>query len=137
MSSFHDLAWEDYIFWAQTDRSILKRINALIRDVQKEPFSGKGKPEPLKHALACAAGAVDQSPKDKKKSRCPMDFIQYDQPVQMVGEVELGFHKLGPVLFGFEIEVQGPTRATAGNASSRSSNWGVRKRSIMFAIMEY
>lgn len=38
-----------------------------------------------------------------------MDFIQYDQPVQMVGEVELGFNKLGPVLFGFEIEVQGQT----------------------------
>lgn len=52
MISFHDMAWEDYLFWSQTDRQVLKRMNDLIREIQREPFSGRGKPEPLKHTLA-------------------------------------------------------------------------------------
>ena len=52
MTSFHDLAWEDYLYWAQTDKRILRRINDLIREIQREPFSGRGNPEPLKHTLA-------------------------------------------------------------------------------------
>ena len=42
-------AWDDYLYWQQTDRKILQRINALIRDIQRDPFGGLGKPEPLKH----------------------------------------------------------------------------------------
>ena len=49
---FSERAWEDYLFWQKTDRRILVRINNLIREIQREPFSGIGKPEPLKHALA-------------------------------------------------------------------------------------
>ncbi|MDO5653264.1 MAG: Txe/YoeB family addiction module toxin [Brachymonas sp.] len=49
---FADAAWEDYLYWQQHDRKMLERINKLIREVQREPFSGIGKPEPLKHALA-------------------------------------------------------------------------------------
>ena len=45
-------AWEDYLYWQQTDRTILKRINHLIHEIQRNPFSGIGKPEPLKHALS-------------------------------------------------------------------------------------
>ena len=45
-------AWEDYLHWQRTDRKTLERINALIRDIQRAPFQGIGKPEPLKHALA-------------------------------------------------------------------------------------
>lgn len=52
MISFHDLAWEDYLYWAQTDKRILKKIKDLIREIQREPFSGRGNPEPLKHTLA-------------------------------------------------------------------------------------
>ena len=52
MISFEDAAWDDYLYWQQTDKAMLKRINALIRDIQREPFEGIGKPEPLKHALA-------------------------------------------------------------------------------------
>lgn len=45
-------AWEDYLYWQGQDRKTLKRINALIRDIQRgEPFEGLGKPEPLKHFL--------------------------------------------------------------------------------------
>ncbi len=49
---FADEAWEDYLYWQQPDRRIVKRINELILATKREPFSGIGKPEPLKHALA-------------------------------------------------------------------------------------
>lgn len=49
---FAERAWEDYLYWQKTDKKILKRINALIKEIQREPFDGIGKPEPLKHALS-------------------------------------------------------------------------------------
>ena len=49
---FAEQAWEDYLYWLENDKQIHKRINALIKDIQREPFSGIGKPEPLRHALA-------------------------------------------------------------------------------------
>jgi toxin YoeB len=45
-------SWEDYISWQSDDKRILKKINELIRDIQRTPFEGKGKPEPLKYDLA-------------------------------------------------------------------------------------
>ncbi len=42
-------AWEDYLYWQSTDKSVLKRINLLIKDTQRHPFEGIGDPEPLKH----------------------------------------------------------------------------------------
>ncbi|HXV21382.1 MAG TPA: Txe/YoeB family addiction module toxin [Desulfuromonadales bacterium] len=48
---FADEAWEDYLYWQQTDKMILRRINELIREIQRTPYAGIGKPEPLKHAL--------------------------------------------------------------------------------------
>ena len=41
-------AWEDYLSWQIMDKKILKRINALIKDIQRNPFDGIGKPEPLR-----------------------------------------------------------------------------------------
>ena len=49
---FADEAWEDYLYWQKQDKRMLERINKLIRETQREPFTGVGKPEPLKHALA-------------------------------------------------------------------------------------
>ncbi|MBK6854812.1 MAG: Txe/YoeB family addiction module toxin [Burkholderiales bacterium] len=49
---FADTAWEDYIYWQKQDKRMVGRINKLIRETQREPFTGVGKPEPLKHALA-------------------------------------------------------------------------------------
>ena len=46
---FSDDAWQDYMYWQTADRKILKRINLLI---QREPFDGIGKPEPLRFNLA-------------------------------------------------------------------------------------
>lgn len=45
-------AWEDYLYWQKSDRKVLTRINALIKDIQRQPFEGIGKPEPLKHGLS-------------------------------------------------------------------------------------
>jgi len=49
---FAEHAWEDYLYWQKTDKKVLSRINKLIKATQREPFSGVGKPEPLKHGLA-------------------------------------------------------------------------------------
>jgi len=46
-----DNGWQDYLYWQVQDRKTLKRINELIRDIERDPFNGKGKPEPLKHDL--------------------------------------------------------------------------------------
>lgn len=48
MISFEDAAGEDYLYWQQNDKQILKRINALIRDILRDPYDGIGKPEALK-----------------------------------------------------------------------------------------
>ena len=45
---FVDESWEDYLFWQKTDKKIAARINELLKDISGTPFSGKGKPEPLK-----------------------------------------------------------------------------------------
>lgn len=49
---FADEAWDDYLHWQKQDRRMVDRINKLIRETQREPFEGVGKPEPLKHALS-------------------------------------------------------------------------------------
>jgi len=50
--TFSSKAWNDYLYWQKTNKSVLKRINALIKDIRREPFEGIGKPEPLKHGLS-------------------------------------------------------------------------------------
>ncbi|PSJ22236.1 Txe/YoeB family addiction module toxin [Halomonas sp. ND22Bw] len=45
-------AWEEYLYWQKTDKKVLRRINQLIKEIQRTPFEGIGKPEPLKHGLA-------------------------------------------------------------------------------------
>lgn len=45
-------AWDDYLYWQGSDRRTLKRINELTRAIQRLPFEGPGKPEPLRHGLS-------------------------------------------------------------------------------------
>ena len=45
---FADSAWDDYVYWQTADKKKVKRINALIKAVQRAPFTGIGKPEPLR-----------------------------------------------------------------------------------------
>jgi len=49
---FADRAWEDLTYWVSHDRTMAKRIIRLIGDINRHPFDGLGKPEPLKHDLA-------------------------------------------------------------------------------------
>lgn len=42
-------AWQDYLYWQSRDKKTLKRINTLIKDIQRQPFDGLGDPEPLRH----------------------------------------------------------------------------------------
>lgn len=49
---FSDKAWEDYLYWQQVDRQVVKKINNLIKDIKRKPFEGIGKPEALKHELS-------------------------------------------------------------------------------------
>jgi toxin YoeB len=44
--------WEEYLYWQQMDKKIVKKINELIKDCSRTPFEGIGKPEPLKHKFA-------------------------------------------------------------------------------------
>ncbi len=50
--TFSKNSWEDYLSWQKEDKRILKRINQLIKDIQRAPYQGIGNPEPLKYDLA-------------------------------------------------------------------------------------
>lgn len=53
IKAWSDDAWADYMYWQnQNDRRIIKQINKLIKDIDRNPFEGIGKPEPLKHDLS-------------------------------------------------------------------------------------
>ena len=59
---FTDEGWDSYVYWQTQDRKTLKRINDLVKDVQRDPFAGIGKPEPLKHGLSgCWSRRIDES----------------------------------------------------------------------------
>jgi toxin YoeB len=46
---FVDESWEDYLYWLNTDKKMNSRINELLKDISRNPFTGLGKPEPLKY----------------------------------------------------------------------------------------
>jgi toxin YoeB len=45
-------AWEDYLYWQDNDKKVLRKINSLIKECQRAPFEGTGKPEPLRQNLS-------------------------------------------------------------------------------------
>jgi toxin YoeB len=49
---FTDEAWESYLYWQAYDKNILKKINAMIKEIMRAPFEGIGKPEPLRYELS-------------------------------------------------------------------------------------
>ena len=49
---FSSRSWDEYLYWQQNDKKILKRIHELLKDIAPTPYQGIGKPEPLKHALS-------------------------------------------------------------------------------------
>lgn len=52
LTAFTDHAWQEYIYWQENDPETLEKINELIKEIKRDPFKGKGKPEPLKGNLA-------------------------------------------------------------------------------------
>ena len=51
IKSWDDEAWQDYLYWQAQDKKTLKRINQLLRDIDRNPYEGIGHPEPLRHHL--------------------------------------------------------------------------------------
>lgn len=49
---FSERSWSEYLDWQKTDPKMVERINVLIREIRRDPFTGIGKPEPLKNALS-------------------------------------------------------------------------------------
>jgi toxin YoeB len=47
-----DISWNDYLYWQKENKKLLKKINELIKDIERTPFKGLGKPEPLKNNLS-------------------------------------------------------------------------------------
>jgi toxin YoeB len=59
---FTDEAWNSYLYSQTQDRKTLRRINDLIKDAQRSPFEGIGKPEALKHSLSgCWSRRIDET----------------------------------------------------------------------------
>lgn len=59
---FTDECWSDYLYWQDQDKRTLKRINLLIKDAQRDPFTGVGKPEPLRGNLSgCWSRRIDET----------------------------------------------------------------------------
>lgn len=57
---FTEESWEEYLYWQASDKKILKRINQLFKDIQRSPFTGIGKPEPLRFQLTgCWSRRID------------------------------------------------------------------------------
>ena len=52
IKAWHDRAWEEYEFWQNQDKKTLKKINRLVKDIERNGYKGIGNPEPLKHELS-------------------------------------------------------------------------------------
>ena len=59
---WEERAWGDYLYWQMQDRKTLKRINDLLKDVQRNAYEGIGKPEPLRENLSgCWSRRIDET----------------------------------------------------------------------------
>ena len=58
---WEERAWEEYLEWQRQDKKLLKRINALVKDIQRNCYEGTGKPEPLKAAIQPSAELLRES----------------------------------------------------------------------------
>lgn len=58
--TFSPIAWDEYLYWQMQDKKTLKRINALLKDIGRNPFDGVGKPEPLRYCDGCWSRRIDE-----------------------------------------------------------------------------
>ena len=58
--SFAPVAWDEYLYWQTQDKKTLRRINQLLKDIQRNHFEGIGKPEPLRQKEGCWSRRIDE-----------------------------------------------------------------------------
>ncbi len=58
--TFAPIAWDEYLYWQTQDKKTLRRINGLLKDIQRNHFTGTGKPEPLKGKANCWSRRIDE-----------------------------------------------------------------------------
>lgn len=81
---FTDNAWDDYLYWANTNKQILKRINKLIDDIDRHPYEGIGKPEQLKYALS---GFWSRRIDEEHRI-----VYQYNEEVEIINFISFKYH---------------------------------------------
>ena len=59
--TWHEKAWDEYVYWQTQDKKTLKRINDVLKDISRHPFSGIGKPEPLSHKPGYWSRRIDEA----------------------------------------------------------------------------
>ena len=59
--TWHEKAWNEYVYWQTQDKKTLKRINDLLKDISRHPFSGIGKPESLRHKPGYWSRRIDEA----------------------------------------------------------------------------
>jgi len=92
---FEDQGWEDYTSWLKTDRKTLARINKLIEDIRRDPFTGLGKPEPGKTVsleIIWPSGQKDTIPDVK-----PDQFITLKEGKGIISAQPIVFARPAPV----------------------------------------
>ena len=57
--TFGSIAWDEYLYWQMQDKKTLRRINQILKDIQRNFFEGIGNPEPLKHYDGCWSRRID------------------------------------------------------------------------------
>ena len=58
--TFAEDAWDEYLYWQRQDKKTLKKINSLLKEIQRQPFDGTGKPEPLKGSDGCWSRRINE-----------------------------------------------------------------------------
>lgn len=59
--TFSSVAWQEYLYWQTQDKKTLRKINELLKNIQRTPFDGIGKPEPLKYKNNCWSRRIDSA----------------------------------------------------------------------------
>ena len=75
--TFSEKAWEDYLYWQSHDKQMLKKVNSLLKTIQRSPFIGEGKPEPLKGIPNAWSRRINE--KDRLVYRIENNVIYIDQ----------------------------------------------------------
>lgn len=58
--TFSPVAWDEYLYWQMQDKKVLRRINQILKDIQRNSFGGIGKPEPLKYCDGYWSRRIDE-----------------------------------------------------------------------------